>query len=224
MNAPRRASWPAVLAGTVLIVLAAAAPAFGHVEITPARAPAGTFATFTFSVPNEQATQVTTGLDVTVPAGFVMESAQAVAGWTTKVDLGPDGTAAAVHWSGGRLPPHTFGTFAITGKVAEQPATLRFVAVQHYGSSSVTWNGSESSEHPVPTLVVTAAGTAKNAAAPETQVPRAQTLPSTTTARVDDLARSRADVAVMLALAALVAMLGVGTLLLLERRRAGAKE
>jgi len=118
---------PIALAGVVL----AAGTAFAHVEISPEQVAAGSFGTYTVQVPNEEADEDTVGLDLTLPAGFLLESAESVPGWRTTVDVRRDGTPFAVHWKGGRLRPHTFGQFAITGRVPKEPGTLRFPAVQH---------------------------------------------------------------------------------------------
>jgi uncharacterized protein YcnI len=208
------------LTALVFTVLSAA-PALAHVEISPEQVAPNTFGTFTIQVPNEHATEDTVGLDVSLPDGFLLESAEQVPGWKATVDTRPDGTPVAVHWKGGHIPPHTFGQFSITGRVSKQPGPLSFPAVQHYETSTESWNGSESSEHPAPTLVVS-----RSAATPTSgsgKVPKAF---ATTAPRQDQaggtdaLARSRADLALMLALAALVAMVGLAVLTLLRRRPA----
>lgn len=210
--------------GAVLFTLLSAAPALAHVEIDPESVAPNTFGTFTFQVPNEKKSEDTVGLDVSLPAGFLLESAESVPGWTARVDVRPDGTPVAIHWKGGRLAPHTFGQFSITGKVSRTPGPLSFSTVQHYETSAVSWDGSEESEHPAPTLVVSRSATnAQGGTDSVPQVSVASPPAPTTQDGTDDLARSRADLALMLALAAVLALLGLGALGLL-RRRAPADE
>ncbi len=213
---------PRVLAVAVTAcaaTLLVAGAAFAHVEISPEQVAPGSFGTYTVQVPNEEDAEDTVGLDLTLPKGFLLESAESVPGWRTKVDVGRDGTPARVHWTGGHLTPHTFGQFAITGKVPGRPGTLRFPAVQHYETALVSWNGAEDSEHPAPTLEVsrsaptTETGRVPLAAAPDPGDPGAAGANG-----VDDLARARADLAVVLGLAALVGLAGIGALTLIRRR------
>jgi hypothetical protein len=94
---------------------------------------------------------------------------------------------------------------------------LRFPALQHYETTTESWDGAEDSGHPAPTLVVsrsaTPAGTARvPLASPGDRAGGAVT-------GTDDLARARADLALALALTALVALAGLGTLALLRRRK-----
>ncbi|MEP6815091.1 MAG: DUF1775 domain-containing protein, partial [Marmoricola sp.] len=84
----------------LLITVLSAAPALAHVEISPARVAPDTFGTFTLQVPNEHPSEDAVGLDVALPKGFLLESAEAVPGWTTTVDARPGGTPVAVHWRG----------------------------------------------------------------------------------------------------------------------------
>ncbi len=211
----------------VLAVLAcamcAAGPAFAHVEIGPEQVAPGSFGTYTVQVPNEKDDEDTIGLDLALPQGFLLESAESVPGWRTTVDVSGNGTPVAVHWRGGHLAPHTFGQFAITGKVPKQPGTLRFPAVQRYETSTESWNGAESSEHPAPTLVVSRTAPATGSG----RVPLASTPDQVGVtggqAGTDALARARADLAVMLALASLVALAGLGALTLLRRRVSPAR-
>ena len=212
------------LLGAVLVALAGivmtAGAAFAHVEISPEQVAPGSFGTYTVQVPNEEADEDTVGLDLTLPDGFLLESAESVPGWRTTVDVRGDGTPVAVHWKGGRLAPHTFGQFAITGRVPKQPGTLQFPAVQHYETTTETWDGTEDSEHPAPTLVVSRSAASTESA----RVPLATTggdqAGTGSAAGTDDLARARADLALALALTALVALAGLGTLALLRRRAA----
>ena len=203
---------PLALAGVVL----AAGTAFAHVEISPEQVAAGSFGTYTVQVPNERADEDTVSLDLALPEGFLLESAESVPGWRTTVDVRRDGTPFAVHWKGGRLRPHTFGQFAITGRVPKEPGTLRFPAVQHYETTTESWNGAEDSEHPAPTLVVSRSAAPAGTARVPLATPGDQA-GGDAAAGTDDLARARADLALALALAALAALGGLAALALLRR-------
>jgi uncharacterized protein YcnI len=204
-------------------------PASAHVEIDPAQAPPSTFGTFTLSVPNEKADQDTIEIDVRIPVGFEVEDAQQLPGWRTVVDQASDGTVTGIRWQGGSIAPHTFATFSLRGRTPSRPGSISFLVDQRYERSVVSWNGaSESSPTPAPILAVSgvAGGGATKPAATggdDSQVPAAATpttAPAASTGH-DDLARSRADLALALAGALLVGALAAGTLLVL-RRRAGA--
>ena len=204
---------PVALAGVVV----EAGTAFAHVEISPERVAPGSFGTYTVQVPNERADEDTVSLDLALPEGFLLESAESVPGWRTTVDIRRDGTPVAVHWTGGRLRPHTFGQFAIRGRAPKKPGTVRFPAVQHYETTTESWDGAEDSEHPAPTLVVS------RSAAPigTERVPLATPADrggGDAAAGTDDLARARADLALALALGALAALGGLAALTLLRRR------
>jgi uncharacterized protein YcnI len=208
---------PVALAGLVL----AAGVAFAHVEISPQRVAPGSFGTYTVQVPNEKTDEDTIGLDLTLPQGFLLESAESVPGWRTTVDVRRDGTPVAVHWRSGRLAPHTFGQFAITGRVPKEPGTLRFPALQHYETSTESWDGAEDSEHPAPTLVVSRSATRAGPARVPPAVPGARA--GRATSSPDALPGAPADPALALALMALVALAGLGMLALLRRRKPGSR-
>jgi uncharacterized protein YcnI len=209
---PQMRRWT-IAALAVAGVLLPAAPAAAHVEISPASAPVKSFGTYTLTVPNERAGQDTIGLDVTLPAGFVLGDAEQLPGWKTTVDAKSDGTATAVHWTGGRIPPKTFGRFALRGRTPDAGTALAFKAVQRYERESQAWTGAPDSNTPAPLLTVTADGATPG---------RAVTAPPLTapTAGDDALARSRSSLALMLSIAALLALALVG--MVAGRRFAGA--
>lgn len=182
---------PAVVAG-VLIGLAPLSAAAAHVEASPATVAPDAFVTVTFTVPNEREDSPTVGLDLTVPAGFVLETAQQIPGWQTTVDKRADGTPTRVHWSGGQIPVGTFGQFAVRGRTPAGETTLSWPAVQHYPAVTVSWTGGPASAQPAPTLRVARGG--GGAATPT--VPLAS-VPATATG-TDPVARSRAALALVL--------------------------
>lgn len=214
----------ALAAGTVAV---AAGPASAHVTVDPAAVAAGQLVQLTFTVPNEQPDQDTIGLDVRLPKGFLLESAQTVPGWTTRVDLSPSKIPTAVHWTGGRSAPKTFVTFAIRGRMPTGGSSALFPATQRYERTVVQWSDADpASDTAGPTVTLQAdvkgvdggslpqvpvapgqAGTGAAAA------PGAGSAPG-----ADALARSRSSLALALGLGALLLGLGsLGASLLLRR-------
>jgi len=191
-----------VLAATTAL-LAVAPAASAHVTVDPAAAPAGQPVALTFTVPTEEVDQDTVGVDVSLPKGFLLEVAQSVPGWTTTVDRAADRTPIAVHWNGGHAGPGTFVTFSLRGRMPQQGADARFAAVQHYTRTTVSWsdpNPAAEAPAPVVRLLSGAPGAAPEPAAAASAAP----VPSApeVVAGADELARSRASLALALALGA----------------------
>jgi periplasmic copper chaperone A len=217
-----------------LALLGPATSASAHVSIDPAAASAGQLVQLTFTVPNEKPDQAITGLDVTLPQGFLLESAQQVPGWTTAVDTAPNKIPTAVHWSGGRSGPSTFVTFAIRGRMPSGGGVVTFPAVQRYERSTVSWSKpDQSSDLPAPVVTLQADVKGLNGSALPT-VPPAGTVPTAGTAAgssgssgssgvigADSLARSRSSLALALSFGALLLALGALGAAVLTRRPAG---
>jgi uncharacterized protein YcnI len=144
------------LGGVVAAVVAfgPAAAAFAHVTVTPETAAPGEFLTYTVTVPNELADQETTEVDLSLPAGFVLDGAQQVPGWRTVIDKAADGVPTAVRWTGGRLPVGTYGSFGLQGRNPPSGSAMRWVAVQQYERTTVRWDGPASSETPAPVVAL----------------------------------------------------------------------
>lgn len=216
----------AALVGAFVLLMASSPMAAGHVSISPDTTAGETFATFTFTVPNEEQAQDTVGLDVSLPPGFLLQSAEAVPGWTTEVETGDDGIPTAIHWSGGRLTPHTFGEFSMRGRLTKRQGTLSFSVVQRYEAKNVSWSGPADSEQPAPVLTVSGPSVDPTNAGSDGGTPQVPVAPQPAPAPVagsegrDDLARSRAGLALMLALAAILVPLSIMGMVVL-RRRAG---
>lgn len=214
----------AAVAAAVLALLALAPAASAHVSVDPPTAAAGGLVQLTFTVPSEQQDQDTVGLDVTLPQGFLLESAQQVPGWTTVVDKAADRTPTAVHWSAGQAGPGTFVTFSIRGRMPRGGSTAAFPAVQRYTRTTVSWSKSDqASDLPAPVVTLQAAVKGLDGGTLPT-VPAA-TVPAATPGAAagagggsDALARSRSSLALALALGSLLLALGaLGATVLLRR-------
>lgn len=223
----------ALAAGTLL---AGAGPASAHVTVEPLSASAGQLVELTFTVPNEQPDQDTIALDVRLPKGFLLETAQTVPGWTTRVDLSPSKIPTAVHWTGGRSAPKTFVSFAIRGRMPSGGSTALFPATQRYERTVAEWSDADQTSDkagPVVTLQADVKGTdgsslpqvpvASGAAGAGTGAGAAAGAAAGGTPGEDALARSRSSLALALGLGAFLLGLGsLGATLLLRREGARA--
>ena len=98
-----------VRAHTAVLVVAVAALvlpgiASAHVELTPDRVAPGSFTLFTVLSPNESAQRLT-GLELTIPAGLLVDSVSDAAGFTTRVVEDPQHRVAGLSWQGGSVAP-----------------------------------------------------------------------------------------------------------------------
>lgn len=167
-----------VAVGTVALVVLAAAPAWAHVTIKPGEAPAGSFATEGFQVPNERDDASTTQVEVEFPTDHPIPfvSVQPKPGWTIDVEStnldepveaeGGEITEAVskITWSGGEIAPGQFEVFNVSmGPLPTDTDQLVFKALQTYSDGEVvrwieeTPASGEEPEHPAPVLTITEA-------------------------------------------------------------------
>jgi uncharacterized protein len=163
-------------------VLAWAAPAFAHVTVSPDEAPAGSFTTLTFQVPNEEADATTTKVEVTFPSdpAIADASVQPVAGWTIDVkkarletpvttDEGDtlDERVDTITWTANgdaAIQEGQFQQFRVSAQLPDEGDAVEFPAVQTYSNGDeVRWvdpTGPDApeAEHPAPTVALTAGG------------------------------------------------------------------
>lgn len=198
----------------VTVLLGVASPAFAHVSLTPQSAPAGRLQLYTVQVPNELPDQATVEIDVTLPAGFVLDVAQSVPGWSTVITRRA-GTPVAVAWKAGRIPVGTFASFQIQGRNPPQQGSIRWPTVQRYERTTVTWNGAATAEDAAPYVRLVAPGTTLAGG-----VDGSPPVPLSTGEATDQLARSRAALGIALALLALGLVLGPLSVGFLRRRGA----
>jgi uncharacterized protein YcnI len=144
------------IAGLALLALAlGAAAAQAHAIVSPSLAPSGELEQFTLSVPTEKDGTTTTKVQLTVPAGFAIDSFEASPGWKRQLVAKGSGENAVVQrvaWSGGRVPTGEDAVFRFNAE-ATKDATYTFTVRQTYADGSVVdWSGPESSDTPAPTL------------------------------------------------------------------------
>jgi uncharacterized protein YcnI len=178
-----------VLAGTMLGVLVAAAPASAHVTVSSADATKGGEAQITFRVPNEKDTASTTKVEVDFPddAPIASVAIKPVPGWTAQTETrkldkpvtDDDGAqitevVSKITWTAGAgaaIGAGQFQEFVVSAGPLPEVDSLVFKALQTYSDGDVVrWIDVPSAgvsadqlEHPAPTLTLTsesASGTA----------------------------------------------------------------
>jgi len=198
-----RSKLAAVLGVAMVAVLPVlgASPAWAHDAVAPARVVAGSAVNVTLAVINEHDLP-SDGIEVRLPPGFALTSHEQVPGWKSQVIKRTDGTPTAVRWTGGLLQSNESGEFVIAGKAPSTAGFLLWVVAQKslgrgdYIAPPVSFS---------PQMTVTAEPLtgATDTAAP---VPLAAQPQSGATQPVDGVARSRATLALVLAVVALIAV------------------
>ena len=148
----RRVFVPA-LTGVAALVIAAAA--YGHAEVSPSVTKAKAAQVFSLAVPTEKEDAFTTKVELTVPAGFAIDSFAPSPGWKRSVQQTGSGEEAIIQdvtWSGGHVPTEEDAFFQFLA-TANQSKTYTFNVRQTYSDGSVVdWTGPESSDTPAPTV------------------------------------------------------------------------
>jgi uncharacterized protein len=165
-------------------VLLPAATASAHVEIKPARAPAGGEARLTFEVPNERADAATERIVIQMPGGVTSVEGGSLRGWTlaNRPSAGSVRRTTLTAPRGSELTGEERGRFRMTvGLPRREGATLTFKVLQVYDDGEIVrWLGPKGTSEPAPTLRLTAARRpaepeqAQPAPAPETETTEAQ--------------------------------------------------
>jgi len=145
-----------VAAMTAVAVLAfAAAPAFGHAVVSPPVVESGALQVFTLSVPTERDDRLTTGIELTVPKGFAIDSFAPARGWKRNVASTGSGETAVVTtvtWTGGSVPTGEDAVFQFNA-TASTSQTYTFKVRQTYDDEAVVdWSGDEGSDTPAPRI------------------------------------------------------------------------
>ena len=142
------------LAAVAALVFAAAASA--HAIVSPAVALDKKLQQFTLSVPTEKENLTTTEIELTVPAGFAIDSFEPPpAGWKMNVQATGSGEEAVVQkvtWTGGHVPTDLDAVFRFNASTSGAK-TYTFDVRQTYSDGSVVeWSGPETSDTPAPTI------------------------------------------------------------------------
>jgi len=146
-----RARYPIALAAAA--VLAAAAPAQAHVQVTPTEAAPGDPVVFEVLVPGETDAH-TTEVSLQIPKDVLPFSFEEVPGWKRTVEQGDDGSVSVVRWRG-RMATDGFVRFGFLASTPEQEGELVWKAVQRYDDGEeAAWIGPPDSDNPAPVTVV----------------------------------------------------------------------
>jgi len=139
-----------------LAALATTAAASAHAIMSPAVALDKKLQQFTLSVPTEKANLTTTEIELTVPAGFSIDSFEPPpTGWKMNVQATGSGDSAVVQkvtWTGGHVPTDEDAVFRFNASTSGAK-TYTFEVQQTYSDGSVVdWNGPETADTPAPTI------------------------------------------------------------------------
>jgi uncharacterized protein YcnI len=214
---------PFIAAAAAALILAPAATA--HVTLHPDKVPADSFQRFSFQVPVEL-NSPTTKVEMKLPVGITSVAVEPKTGWTWKTttvklakpvkieDETITDRVSTITWSGGPIKPGEFDEFVITAHVPDTPGqTLIMPAVQTYANGKVVhWIGALTADEPAPHVTLTAAEP-ENASATTTTT-------SASSSTSDSTDNGRANLALGLAIAGLIAGLAALALGMMRRRRA----
>jgi uncharacterized protein YcnI len=136
--------------------LVAAASAFAHAIVSPPVAVEKKLQQFTLSVPTEEEGATTTSIELTVPAGFGIDSFEpAPAGWKQEVQATGSGESTVVQkviWTGGSTPTDEDAVFRFNASTSGAKTYVFDVRQTYSNGKVVEWSGSESSDTPAPTV------------------------------------------------------------------------
>ena len=144
----------AVLALAALAALATASIASAHAELSPPVSLAKRLQLFTLAVPTEKSSE-TTQVELTVPAGFGIDSFVPAAGWKRTLQQTGSGDSAVIQkvtWSGGKVPTGEDSAFSFLASPASSKSYTFQVRQSYADGSVVDWSGPESSDTPAPTI------------------------------------------------------------------------
>jgi uncharacterized protein YcnI len=142
----------ALAAGAALV---AASGAWAHAEVTPAVVVSKHAQEFGLLVPTEKENATTTSIELTVPAGFAIDSFVPSPGWKRAEQTKGSGEEAIVQkvtWTGGKVPTGEDAAFHFLATPTDSK-TYEFEVRQTYSDGSIVdWSGPESSDTPAPTI------------------------------------------------------------------------
>jgi uncharacterized protein YcnI len=137
-----------------IAALITAGVASAHAHVSPPVALAKVSQVYTLAVPTEKEID-TTQIELTVPAGFGIDSFLPSTGWKRTVQESGSGENTVIQkvtWSGGKVPPGDATGFSFLAS-PDASKTYTFGVRQTYADGSVVdWSGPESSDTPAPTI------------------------------------------------------------------------
>jgi uncharacterized protein YcnI len=146
---------PLVFALVVVGSLVVTAAASAHAHVSPSIVPASESQVFTLAVPTEKEDASTTGVELTPPDGFSIDSFIPSPGWkrdVQKTGSGEDAVITKITWTGGDVPTDEDAAFSFLGRT-DSSKTYTFGVRQTYSDGSIVdWTGPESSDTTAPTI------------------------------------------------------------------------
>jgi uncharacterized protein YcnI len=228
-----------VLAAAGIALVAAAAPAWAHVKVSPDSAPKGSDAVLSFAVANEKDPQTTTKVVVQFPHDHPIAEAlvEAIPGWTAEAtqfkvktpiqtDNGPVTSAVKeVTWTatGSGIAVDHFQEFKVSVGLPSDADSLSFPTIQTYNDGStvqwvqVTTPGGPEPDLPAPVLTLGPADSA-GATTPTTTAGDGTATAATVKQSDVDNAKTIAIIAVVVGLLGL--LVGAGGLVMSRRKTA----
>lgn len=137
----------------LLGALVVASTASAHARVSPAVSLSKELQLYSLAVPTEKENATTTGVELTVPKGFSIDSFVSSAGWQRKVQStgsGENAVVTKVTWTGGKVPTGEDSLFQFLAQPASS-GTYTFRVRQTYSDGSiVTWSDPQSGQDPAP--------------------------------------------------------------------------
>jgi uncharacterized protein YcnI len=165
-NRARRGVRAAAAGFAAGLALVWAPAAFAHAAISPPVAKTGVLQQFTLAVPTEKQGATTTSIELTVPAGFAIDSFEPEPGWTRRavLHLAAGSEPEKFIWTGGHVPTEEDAVFRFQATLTGGSRDYVFEVRQTYSDGTVVdWSGPESSDTPSPVVQGTSSlGTGSN--------------------------------------------------------------
>lgn len=141
----------AVAAVASVATLANASAALAHAHVNPPVAVAKSGQEFSLTVPTEKEDAETTGVELTPPPEFSIDSFAPTPGWKREVQStgsGEETQIQKVTWSGGSVPHEEYAVFRFLGRT-DSTGDYEFKVRQTYSDGTVVdWTGAEGSDTP----------------------------------------------------------------------------
>ena len=136
-------------------VLAYEESASAHAHVSPPVALAKEGQVFTLAVPTEKEGATTNSIELTLPAGFAIDSFVPTTGWKRSVQQTGSGEGAVitrVTWTGGAVPTGEDAAFSFLASTTGTGSYTFGVRQTYSDGSVVNWSGPESSDTPAPVV------------------------------------------------------------------------
>ena len=135
--------------------LAYAESASAHAHLSPPVALANEGQVFTLAVPTEKEGATTTSVELTLPAGFAIDSFVPTTGWkrtTQQTGSGEEAVITKVTWTGGSVPTGEDAAFSFLASTTGSGSYTFDVRQTYSDGTVVNWSGPESSDTPAPVV------------------------------------------------------------------------